>query len=687
MLRALDRKLARDLLRLKGPMAAIGLLALCGTAVFIALRGMHGNLVRSQQAYYARYAFADLFARLKQAPEALASDLAEIPGVSAVQTRVAFDVVLNVPGLDEPATGRLVSVPDGHPPVLNNVHLRRGRHVAPGRSEILASEAFATANGLGVGDSLEALINGRWRRLEIVGIALSPEFVYEIRSGGDIFPDSRRFGVLWMPHEALAAAFDMQGAFNEVALSLTPTAVEADVIARVDGLLARQGGLGAYGRRDHVSHRFITDEIEETRVTSVLIPTIFLGVTAIIIHMVLSRLVRAQREQIAVLKAFGYGNLAVGFHYLKLALAPVVVGTALGALLGLWLSRELAEIYALFYHFPSLDHRPQPVLIGAAVLIGCGAAAAGVTASVRQAIGLPPAEAMRPESPSLYRRGILERIGLGRRLSLEARMIFRQIERFPVKAALSALGVSLGVAIIVTARFGFDAIKHMKSIQFDSITREDVLVVFQTPLPGAVRNELVRLPGVLGVEPFRAVPVRLKSQHHARRSVLLGLEPHADLHRIVDRARRAHDIEPGRLLLTSALADILEVEPGDAVTVEVMEGARPVRELIVGGTADELIGLSAYMDRRRLNRLMREESAISGAYLLVDPSASVELYSRLKRLPAVGSVSVRAAALQGFEETIAVSFLYSIIVVIAFACLIAFGVVRRDPDRALGALA
>lgn len=680
----LDRKLLRDLWHLRGQVVAITLVVACGIALFVTLRSMHGYLLTTQARYYEEYRFADVFVSLRQAPLAVAARAGALPGVTAAEPRIVRDVILDVPGLAEPATGRLISIPEDRQPRLDALHLRRGRWIAPGRrDEVLASEAFAKANGLDVGATLGAVINGRWQRLRIVGLALSPEYVYEIRGGGEVFPDNRRFGVIWMGRRALAAAFGMEGGFNDLTLALAPEARERDVIDRLDRLLARYGGLGAYGREDQTSHRFVSDEITETQVTSVAVPAIFLGVTAFLLHIVLSRLVATQRDQIAVLKAFGYSDVAVGIHFLKMALAPVLAGSAIGTGVGLWFAVELAQVYARFYQFPVLRFEPRPGVVVLAVAIGGGAALAGAVNAVRRAVALPPAEAMRPEAPARFRPGPLERLGGQRLLSPASRIVLRNLERWPLRSFLSALGIALAVGILVVGRYSFDAVEHLKNLQFESVQREDVTVSFESLRPGAAAYELAHLPGVLRVEPFRAVPVRLRNGHREHRTALLGLGGRSRLHRIVDRRFAVHALPPNGLLLTRRLGEVLDVRPGDSVTVEVLEGKRPVRRVAVAGLVEELLGLQAYMEIGGVHRLMQEGDAASGAFLAVDPRGAERLYLRLKRLPGVAGVGVREAALRGFEKTIAESFRISIAVLIGFACVIAAGIVYNGARIAL----
>ena len=673
--RPLTRKLLRDVLRLRGQMLAIALVVASGIALFVTMRSMRGYLLGAMATYYAEYRFADVFSSLERAPAPVAAEAARIPGVGAVEARIVTEVALDVPSLAEPATGRLVSIPDRGEPALERLHMRRGRRPEPDRrDEVVVSDAFAQANRLAPGDSIGAVLGGRWETLRIVGVAISPEFVYEIASGG-IFPDSRRFGVIWMGHDALAGALDMRGAFNDLQLGLAPGGREADVIVALDALLERYGGRGAYGRDDHVSHGFLRDEISETRVTSVILPAIFLGVTAFLLHMVLSRLVNTQREQIAVLKAFGYGNGALGAHYLQLAMVPVGAGIVLGGALGLWFAGGLATVYARFFRFPDAHFEPSWGVVVAAVLIGGGAALVGALGAVRRAAALPPAEAMRPESPPRFRAGVLERAGVLRALSVPARIVARNLERRPGKAALTIFALALAVGILFVTRWMFDAVAFLERVQFAEVQREDVTVVFETPRPARAAYALARLPGVRRVEPFRVVPVKLASARHSYRTALTGLSPDGELHRIVGERMVAQPVPVSGVMLTRQLAERLGVDVGKMVTIASLEGDRWKRDVQVTALADELLGLNAYMSAAELSRLAGEQEALSGAWLRVDPREAAALYARLKRLPAVSGVAVREASLESFRRTIAESFTISLVVTILFACVIAVGIV------------
>ncbi len=679
----LDRKLLRDLWHLRGQVFTVALIVACGIATYVTMRGAYESIERAQNDYYAKYHFADVFAQLKRAPNSLADQIAKAPGAAVVETRVVVEVNLDIPGLEEPAIGRIISLPEDRRPLLNDVYLRRGRYIEAGRSdEILISEAFASANGLAIGSTIGAVINGRWERLRIVGIALSPEYVYEIR-GAEVFPDNKRFGVLWMSRKALGPLFNMEGGFNDVSLTLSPGASEPGVIKRLDYLLEPYGGLGAFGREDQISNRFLSDEIAQDRITGIFVPSIFLGIAAFLIHVVLSRLVSTQRNPIGLLKAFGYSDLAVGMHYLKFALVAVLVGVGIGTPVGIWLGRGLAHMYQDFFRFPELTFVAGWPLLGWSIAISGGAACLGALSALSSAVAMPPAEAMRPEAPPRFHEGITERVGLTKLLALPTRMILRNLERRPWKAVLSVLGMSFAVAILLVGFYFYDAIDYLVRVQFQTAQRDDVTVTLNEPHGEQARYDMEHLTGVMHSEPFRIVPARLRFAHRSRRAALQGLEIGGDLRQVVDRNLAVVRPTSDGVLLTKKLAEILDASPGDTITVEVLEGARPVRQLAVTGVVDELIGLSAYMELGALNRLMREGPTISGAYLAVDATALPRLYAELKRTPAVAGVGVREAMLASFYQTIAESMRISTFALVLFACVIAISIVYNGARVAL----
>jgi putative ABC transport system permease protein len=678
-MRTLDLKVLRDTRHLKGQLIAVAALVACGIASFIMLRSMHGYLLGSQESYYADYGFGDVFARAVRAPRTLEPKLAAVRGVDRVQTRIVRDVMLDVPGLSEPATGRMVSLPDHAPQLLNRLHLRSGRLPDAGRrDQVVVSAAFAAANGLKVGDAYGAVLNGRWQRLTIVGTAISPELIYEISGVGTPFPDNRRFGAMWMSEGALAAAFEMEGAFDEVVATLEPGASERSVVLAFDALLERYGGTGAYGRDVHLSHQFVTGEIDETQVTASFFPAVFLIVTAFLLQTTMLRLVRMEREQIGLMKAFGMSSATVAVHYVKLALVPVLAGALVGSALGAWLAGAMAGIYARFYQFPEVAFHLDMRVVWTALLIALATGVAGAVAAARAVVRLAPAVAMAPPTPPRFRAVRMEATAFGRALTPAQQMILRNVTRSPVKSAVTSAAVAMALGVLVALLSMFDAVDVIADLQFNHVSREDVAVYFDATRSEQALAELAHLPGVLAVEPVRMAPARVSNGHRERRVAIEGLRPDGELRQVVDASFRVHAPPVDGVLLGRSLARRLRVDAGDTVLIEVTEGRRPVTSAAVAGVVDELMGMSLYMDADALYDLLREQRTVSGALLSIDPMREDELYAQLKSLPGVSSVLVKDVLVQSFDDTIQESFRISLAATLALGMGLVMAIVYNQ---------
>ncbi len=657
----LDLKVWRDIAHLKGQVTAIALLVACGVAVFIMLRSMYGYLRESQQQYYSDYGFAHVFAHAVRAPNALRAQLERIEGVDRVDTRIMRDVIVDLAGLPEPATGRLISLPDRGPPLLNRLHLVSGTLPESGRrDQVVVSAAFAEANQLSLGDTFYAILGGRREQLSVAGTALSPEFIYEVSGVGTVFPDNRRFGAMWMSHAAMAGAFEMEGGFNDVLLTLTPGASEAAVIAQLDDLLTPYGGIGAYGRDEHLSHRFVESEIDETQITASFFPGLFLAITAFLLHTTLVRLVTMEREQIGLLKAFGFDASTIASHYVKLALVPVMLGTLVGSGFGAWLAGRMAGLYADFFQFPRADFVLDTGVVGAAWAIAVVTGLVGALAASRRVIRLAPAIAMAPPAPPRVRHGRLEHMPLWARLSASQRNVIRNVTRTSWRSAATTAGISLALGVLVTLLSMFDAIDVISMLQFDRAYRDDVTVYFDAPRQNDALSELRHLPGVLETEPMRVVAARLSFGHVERRVMLTGMSPDTRLRHIVDMNFDRHRVPATGLLVGRRLGEALGVTPGHYVEVEVTEGERPRARLPVAGLVDEAIGGEVYLDLTELHGLLGEGALVSGARMRIDATQRDALYQRLKQLPGVASVLIKQVLIEGFEATIEESFMIAL---------------------------
>lgn len=668
---------------MRGQVLAVAIVVASGVAVMVMSRSAQEALQDTARAYYERYRFAHVFASLKRAPEQLAEGIAAIPGVQVVETRIAQYATLDIVGVQEPVTGQLISLPDRGEPKLNRLALRAGRFPAPGETnEAVLSEPFADAHRLAPGDHIQAIINGHQRTLNIVGIALSPEFVYAIAPGA-LLPDDRRYGVLWMGREALAAAYDLDGAFNGVSLTLLRGISQRAVIERLDRLLEPYGGVGAIARADQVSNWFLMNEIEQLGTVSRILPAIFLAVAAFLVNMVLARLIAIERSTIGLMKAFGYRNVQVAWHYAKMVMAMTAVGILLGWLLGAWLGRINTQNYAEFYHFPLLVFQPSPGLFVVAALVSLAAALAGTLGAVHRAAVLPPAEAMRPPTPPMFGQARIGGTRLAHWLDQPTRIILRQIRRWPLRSALTGTGIALSVSVLVMANQWIDSIDHIVQVFFFEAQRQDIMVGLVEPQSSAVVHEFRRMPGVLAAEPMRIVSARLRVGHRSHRGAIQGVPAHATLQPVYDAKGKALAVPTEGLVLSRKLADKLKVKAGGSVWVEVLEGRRPVRRMPVVQVIETYIGMPSYMCLAALNDLLLEPPSVEYINLLIDEASSSALFAELKMLPEVSAVMLRRAAIDTFHETLAKTILVYVSFFVVFASALGFGVVYNSARIAL----
>ncbi|MBL8855885.1 MAG: ABC transporter permease [Planctomycetaceae bacterium] len=671
----LDRKLRRDLGHLATQAVAIAMVMASGIAMYtMALYALH-SLQTSQTNYYQKYRFANIFCNAVRIPADLMPRIQALSGVSAIDQRVVFAALLDMPNMAEPVAARLISWPDSGKPRLNDLFLADGRWLDSERSdEVLASHSFVAAHGLKLDDQLEFVINGRKRRLQIVGVVYSPEYIVQIQPGS-LLPDYKRFGVFWMSHRHLSAAVDMQGAVNDVTLTLERGATEAAVIEAVDELLAPYGGTGAYGRDQHVSHRFLEDEIKQLTIMAWVSPTIFLLVAAFLLNVMVGRVVALQREQIAVLKACGYYDWQIGVHYLKLALLIAVGGAGLGLLFGYWLGQNTTRMYAEVYRFPVQQGSLTGTIVWGSLLISIGSAVIGTWRSIAAVISLPPADAMRPATPSNFSTSWVERIGLRWLLPQIIRMLLRQIQRQPIKSLSTVFGMAMALAIMILGSFSLDAIRYLIWFQFDYAQRQDITVVFNQVTEHDVVSELKSLPGVSEVQTFRAIPMTVRHQHASRKISVMALGDEAPLYRLVNIKEQIVPTPPEGLVLSDKLAKILDADLGDRVQLTALEGTRHSAEIEVVRIITEYGGLNAYVSPQVLARWSHLPRTCSGAHLMIDSATTTEVYHRLKNMPQVASVNLKGAAMRSFEESFAANILTMRLFNIIFTVIIAFGVV------------
>ena len=675
---ALDRKLLRDLWHMRGQAMAIAMVLAAATATFVLAFGVQRSLTQTRDAYYERNGFADVFAGMTRAPRNILPRIASVPGVREAEGVIRQYATLDLPGRAFPVRALLISLPEGDAPRLNRLTLQAGRLPSPGvAEEVVADAAFAEASGLSPGSRIEAVIYGRKQSLRIVGIGLSPEYVYSL-APGDLIPDPSRFGILWMGERALEAATDRMGAINAVSLDLEPHAVEANVIRRIDAILAPYGGTGAHGRADQFSHAFLENELTQLDAMSKVIPPVFLLVAAFLVYVVLNRMIGNERAQIGLLKAFGYSDLAIAFHYLKLAVIIALAATFAGSLAGIWMGREMTQLYAAYFRFPVLEYHVVPVVMVGAAALALLTTVLGSLAPLRAAARLAPAVAMTLPAPPVYRPGLLQRMGEAAGFTPIGHMIARHIARFPGRSAITTLGVALSLALLFATLQFLDATRVMLDSYFYRAQGQDLTVTLTEPRSEAVLHEFRHIPGVLRAEPSRAVPVKLHFGSRTEHAAIESAREDALLTSRIDGDGRMIALPPRGLMLSRQLARKLNVAAGDSVQVELLGGRQITVAMPVARIVDEYVGERAYAGQATLQDIARDAAPVGAVLLKVDPAMRAAVLARLKQMPLVLGVTEREAAMQKFEEMIDDNLYTMLFFYISFASAIAVGVVYNS---------
>ncbi len=685
-MRVLDKKLLRNIRKSWGQALAITMVILCGTAAYISMASAHRNLLLTRNSYYAHYRFADFQIMLERAPTTAVFKVENLHGLREARGRIVKEVNLDIEGVDEPRIGRIISMPDRDVPVLNDICLVSGRYFEPGASnEVILSDAFARENRLGIGDRIRASINDKKQPLRIVGTAQSPEYIYMIRNAQEFIPSPARFGVLWVAEEFAEMAFDMNAARNDIIGAVNDPNQLEEILDKAEKLLEPYGVFATIKREDQISHRFLSDEIKGLEVTARIIPAIFQGIAALIILVLLNRMVKNERTQIGLLKAYGYSHWTVSAHYLKFALILGIAGCLGGFAVGQWLANAMIELYVEFFQFPVLRSRMYPDVLIRAAGITLAFALLGALTAARQAARIQPAEAMRPAAPRSARRTVFERVEVvWRNLSFTWKMIVRNVSRYRFRAFLSVFGVMLSAGIMLLGLFTMDAVYYMLDFQFQEVQREDVRITLATERGKGALHEIARLDYVRHAEPILQYPFEFRSKWRKKDVAITGLPQNAQLMRLIDTQGRTVNIGDRGLVISERLATDLGVQPGDAITIKPLLGRITKKtRVLVSQVARQYLGMSAYMNLDALSRILEEPFAMNAALVRTERRKERALNRTLKDVPAVASVEIKRESYQSIKETLAESMRISSTFLALFSGIIAFAIIYNSTSVSL----
>ncbi len=657
---------------------AIAGMMIIGVTVFVGLRSAHRNLRQAQADYYEATRFADFWIRLKKAPVGRLEDLATTAGVGEVITRISHYATVDLTDVDKPLNALVLSAPDQGQPRLNRLVLRSGAYFSSLRpNEVIVIDQFARAHDIRPGHWIALTLNERKERLLVVGTAISSEFTY-LLGPGSIVPDPKQFGVFFIKRTFAEEILDFDGAANQVIgrWSSRDEVLQHVRLAQMERRLEPYGVLSKTERARQASHQFLDGEIEGLGVSATVLPTVFLVAAALVLNVLMMRLARRQRQVVGTLKALGYEDRQLFFHFLKLGMIVGVAAGVAGILSGYAVSVGMTRIYHDYFEFPQLLSGLYLDIFAWGFAISLVCAVAGSLRGARALYRLAPAEAMRPEPPRRGGAVWLERIHvLWRRLSTPWRLAVRGVLRQRFRTFTSLFATSMGAALLTAGLLMVHTVGFLVDFQFRELARSDGEIMLSDERGIEVVGEVLRLPGVDAAEPVYYLPCTLRHGPYRYRTSITGLIPEAKMTRpqMVDGTRIP--LLSSGLIVNRRLADILHVQVGDTVTVQPTRGDRTIRPSRINAIADGFLGIVAYADIRHVSRLAGESLAVNSVQLITDRDRSHDRARnrRLKDTPTVSMVLSRHELIASLEETIVQNMMVFIVVLVGFSGTIFLG--------------
>lgn len=675
--RVLMRKVVRDLRARRVALLALVLIMAVGIAGLVGFASTHRDLADAKDRYFRDNRMGDFWVDVKRAPAWVTNELRALPDVADIQGRVKLNVVIDLPGVDDLVSGEAISLPPRRRPIMNDVVLERGAWFSgPGAEEVLVTDAFARANNLVPGHRLKVTLLDEQRDMLLVGTVMSPEYIYLIPPTGALAPDPARYTAIYFEESFLQEAGDLDGAYNQFLGTLvdrTDEAARDRVLAQLKARLDVYGAIEARPMKDQFSTSFIENELETLRRTSFITPVVFLVVASMVLNVMLERLVAQQRLVIGTLKAIGFSRARIVGHYMTYGLVVGLVAAGVGIVLAEGVHFGMLSLYQTIFEFPGIEMRPHPYLYLIGLGVSTGVACLGTLQGVRHAVGLQPAEAMRPAPPERAHRTPFEAVpALWRWFSFRWKMIWRSIFRNPVRSLVGLSTAVLAAMLVFGALCMRDAMIKLSRHELTQVSHQDMSVLLRDPRGlGYDAEERLRV-GVTEAQLY--IPADLVNGARRRTTGITGLPPGNRLYTPLGADDKPISIPPAGMVLSKKLAQVLDVEPGDSILLQPLIGERRRVEAPVVAVVDSYVGLLAYADIRYLSRLLGEDYVANTILTLpIEGANRREFLAHLKDTRDVTGVMKRQEAVDQFDAAFNKANLVIISLFVAFAMLIGFG--------------
>lgn len=651
----LNKKLLRDLWKNKGQFISALLIVIIGVMFYSGLNSAYRNLDGASEKYYEENHFADLWVSVLRAPENVEEKVKKLPFVEMATGRVVEDVNIEIG--DQNAVVRLNTLPEEQEDIVNDIFIRSGRYFTDDEpNQCLVEESFFEAHNLQIGDYLYPIINGREVKLKVVGAVLNPEYVYAIKDATELMPDNSKFGIVYLKESFGQAILGYEGSFNSLVLTVKAGTDFDKAKDELEDFFQEFGVTAVYDRDSQVSSKMVSEEMKGIQAVAGAFPIVFFIIASVIIYISMSRMVENQRTEIGVLKAFGFSDSQIWFHYLSYAALIALVGSMIGSVLGMFLAIGYTQLIGMYFNFPTIPMKLYPELVVPASLLVLAFCLLAGYSSTKSILQITPSQAMRPKAPLQAKKIPLERVSfIWPKLSNSWKMTLRNIFRYKRRALLTSVGIIFATAVTLFALAEKNSIDYLIAEQYTNIQSYDLKVNFTKFISLEELSGLKSISQVADLEPLVETGVKLTNGWREKDVAFTALVTEPELYKVVDQEGRPLPIPSSGLLIPSKLARTLGVKPGDTVSIESYLPGKAKQEVHIRGFSTQYLGTSAYGSLDMANSLLGEGRIANSVVIrLKDPSQTQEVTKTIQEMGTVSSVVSRADALDNLVKNMEV---------------------------------
>lgn len=671
-MKKLDLRLLRLINNQRGQFIAITVLVIVGLTVYTALSTAIVNLEDTLNYYYDQTNFADIFVQFSKVPESALNKVKKINGVKEVEGRIVFDIRMETEDSNEKVKTRIVSIPDNN--MINKLYTIEGNYIETKNKEVMVIEQFANARNMNINDTIKPYIEGKTFDLKISGISASPEYVYLMENEQSLLPMPDKFGIIFVSQEFARQNFGFKDSYNEILVTVKDKEKIDKIKNQIEKELDQYGIKRIYTRKEQLSNRMVMEEINGVKKTSSTVPVIFLGVAAIIISAMLSRMIRNDRMSIGVLKALGYSNINVLMHYTKFSILIGLIGSILGIILGTVLSGSIAKLYAQFFNIPMLKFKLYYVYMFSAIILSIiFCTLAGIWGS-RKVLKILPAESMRPEPPKQGGRIFLDRIDiLWKKLSFSWKMVLRNILRNKKRFIFITFGIAMTFAITLMPSMMDSAMNDIFDGHYSEFQKMDYNINFSTPLSTNAINEIKHIVKVEKIEPKIEFPFEIVYGNNKMVANIIGVNNDTEFYGFKNINEQNINLPSEGIVLSEGLARFLGVQKGDKVKIKTFIPNKNDIYVEVKDIIKQSLGTNGYMDIGIMGSELLDKGLITGVYI----DSNDDIKEKLENVKNISSIQSLEDMRSIFEEFVELT-LYSIGMMIIFAGILGFAIVYNS---------